>query len=260
MEPIHQIFIFIFGTVIGSFLNAVVWRLHARESFLSGRSYCPHCNHPLSALDLLPILSFLLLRGRCRHCSVRINHSYLFVELIVGLLFLLSALELMPTGSSAIGLAVLAKLLLYWYAIAVLTVVFVFDLKYMLILRKVTFPAAVLVFLANWALGMEVWRLLVGIAACAGFFYLQRLLSNGRWIGGGDVQLGIFMGALLGFPQVLVAMFIAYLSGSLIGIVLLSAKRKGWKSELPFGTFLAASTVLVMLYGEQILQWYFGLM
>ncbi|MFH1046669.1 MAG: prepilin peptidase [Patescibacteria group bacterium] len=254
-----QVFIFVFGTIIGSFLNAVIWRLRTRESFMSGRSYCPHCRHVLAPVDLMPIVSFLLLRGRCRYCSVKISCSYVIVEMTVGLLFLLAALSLIGTGTLDIPVMSLARLLLVWYLIAIFAIVFVFDLKYMLILRSVTFPAAIIALAGNIALGMDFWRPLAGMAVCAGFFHLQYVLSRGKWIGGGDVQLGLLMGAALGFPGVLVAMLLAYVSGALVGVGLLAGKKKGWKSELPFGTFLAAASVLVLLYGDSIVRWYFSL-
>ncbi len=206
------------------------------------------------------MLSYLALLGKCRYCAKKINPSYFIVELTVGILFLLAALRFFEPGLAAIPAMALANLLLSWYLIAILAVVFVFDLKYMLILRSVTLPAAAIALAANLALGVEFWRLGLGILVCAGFFWLQRVLSHGKWIGGGDVHLGVLMGAALGYPYVLVAMFLAYIFGAVIGILLLSLRRKGWKSELPFGTFLAAATVMVLLYGSEITKWYFGLL
>jgi len=255
-----QVFIFIFGIIVGSFINAVLWRLRTKESFVFGRSYCPRCQHELFAIDLLPLFSYLLLRGRCRYCRNKISWSYFIIELVMGVMFLLAAQRLLPSDLLQLSAESLSHLLLTWYLLAVLTVVFVFDLRYMLILRSVTLPAAILAAAANLALGMSWQKIFLGIVVCAGFFWLQRLLSGGRWIGGGDVQLGILMGAALGFPIVLVAMFLSYIVGAVFGVALLSLQHKGWKSELPFGTFLSAATAACLLYGQHILNWYFGLL
>ena len=260
MPPFLQAFIFAFGAVIGSFLNCVIWRLRTRESFLHGRSYCPKCRHALSAADLVPLLSYLLLRGKCRYCALRIDPSYFLIEAVTGLLFLLVALVSLPSGAAMIGAAAMAELILGWFLVAVLVIVFVFDLRYMLIPRSLTLPAAVLALAANLALGDDILMAAVGIAVGGGFFWLQRVLSRGKWVGGGDVNLGLLMGAALGFPSVLVALFFAYIIGALFGVAMMAARRKNMKSEIPFGTFLSASTIFTMLYGQAALNWYLGLL
>ncbi len=254
-----QVFVFVFGAIIGSFLNAVLWRLRTKESFIFGRSYCPHCRHELAAVDLVPIVSYLLLGGKCRYCKKTISPSYLAVELTMGALFLLAALSVLPAGIPVDLSLALPRLLLYWYLIGVFVLVFVFDLRYMMILRSVTLPAAALAALANLALGMNIFALILAAAVGCGFFYLQLVLSKGRWIGGGDVWLGLLMGAALGWPGVLVALFLAYVSGAVFGLALLAMRKKTLQSQLPFGTFLSAAAVLTLLYGERIVAWYLGL-
>ncbi len=254
-----QVFVFVFGAVIGSFLNAVLWRLRTKESFIFGRSYCPQCRHELAAVDLVPIISYLMLGGKCRYCKKPISPSYLAIELIMGALFVLSALAVFPSAVAADPAAGLPRLLLDWYLIAVFLLVFVFDLRYMMILRSVTLPAAALAFLANLALGQSLWALILAAAVGCGFFYLQLILSHGKWIGGGDVWLGLFIGAALGWPGVLIALFIAYVSGAAVGVTLLAMKKKTLQSQLPFGTFLSAAAILTLLYGPRLLDWYFGL-
>jgi prepilin signal peptidase PulO-like enzyme (type II secretory pathway) len=254
MSPLLQAFIFFFGAVIGSFVNAVLWRLRTRESFIFGRSYCPACRHELSAVDLIPILSWLMLGGRCRYCRKPISPSYLIIETVMGALFLMAALRVGVLGESQ-----LARLLFTWYGIAVMVIVFVYDLRYMMILHSVTLPAAAVAFAANWAMGASPARLALAAAAAGGFFYLQYVLSKGRWIGGGDAYLGLMMGAFLGWPAVLVALFLAYVSGAMVSAVLLLSGRRTMKSQLPLGTFLAASSIVVMLWGERLLDWYLGI-
>ena len=258
MSIIGQVFIFAFGAMVGSFLNAVLWRLRCQESFIVGRSYCPECRHNLAALDLVPIVSYLLLGGKCRYCRKPISPSYLLVEIAAGTLFLLAAIQA-AVGRDVLSPAFLPQLLLYWYFIAVLILVFVYDLRYMLILPSVTIPAAIIAIIGNLALGRSWWSLLLGCFIGAGFFYLQLVLSRGEWIGGGDVYLGFLLGAILGWPLVLVALFLAYVSGASVGLILLTSKKKTLKSQLAFGTFLSAATVVSMLYGNSILLWYLGI-
>jgi len=258
MSIIGQVFIFAFGAMIGSFLNAVLWRLRRRESFIVGRSYCPECRHALASVDLVPIVSFLLLGGKCRYCRKPICPSYLLVEIAAGTLFLLAAIQT-AADRDILGPAFMPQMLLYWYFIAVLILVFVYDLRYMLILPSVTVPAAVVALAGNLALGRSWWSLVLGCAIGAGFFYLQLVLSRGKWIGGGDVYLGFLLGAMLGWPLVLVALFLAYVSGAAVGLILLTAKKKTLKSQLAFGTFLSAAAVVSLLYGNRIILWYLGI-
>jgi prepilin signal peptidase PulO-like enzyme (type II secretory pathway) len=257
MEPSLQLFVFFFGAVFGSFTNAVIWRLRTGESFVFGRSYCPQCRHELSAWDLVPTLSYLLLRGRCRYCRKGIHPQYLIVELAMGLLFLAFARADLAAG---FGGRQLMTMLAHWYFAVILTIVFIYDLRYMLILRSVTWPATVLAVLANLALGVPPWRVALGCLVGAGFFYLQYVLSRGRWIGGGDIHFGLLMGAMLAWPGTLMALMIAYIVGAFFGIILLLTKKKTMQSQLPFGTFLAGATLVMLLWGEGIARWYFGLL
>ncbi len=257
LTPLLATFVFVFGAVIGSFLNALLWRLRTGESVAKGRSYCPCCHHTLAARDLVPIFSYLFLGGKCRYCRKGIHPSYVMVELAVGVLFTVFAVR--AFAEPVLSDAALAGLLRDWYAAAVLTVVFVFDLRYMIIPRSVTLPATVILAAASFLLGTGLITIALGLAVGAGFFFLQHLVSKGRWIGGGDINLGGLMGVLLGWPHILVAFFMAYVTGAIVGVVLLAGKRVAWKGQLPFGTFLSAATIVTMLWGEKILTWYFHL-
>ncbi len=250
--------IFVFGTIIGSFLNAVIWRLRTGESVVWGRSYCPSCGHTLSPWDLIPAISYLLLRGRCRYCRKSIGAHYLLVELSTGLLFLAFAAMDIKTGT--LDQTALVQLLVHWYFVAVLTIIFVYDLRYMMILPKVVVPAAILALVANLALGQGALPLVAAAAGAAGFFWLQLAFSRGKWVGGGDVYLGALLGAMLGFPGILVALFLAYISGAVIGSLLILVHRKTWKSEVPFGTFLTAAAVVTLLVGDRLVSWYLGML
>jgi prepilin signal peptidase PulO-like enzyme (type II secretory pathway) len=257
MTIILALFVFAFGAAIGSFLNATVWRLRTGENFVTGRSHCPKCFHKLSAFDLVPILSYLFLRGRCRYCHTGIAWQYVLVEGAVGALFLAAAGSLAP-ADYAWSTDLLLSLLFHWFVIAGMTVVFLYDLRYMLILRKVTVPLTALAFLGSLGLGMGLVELIVGAAVGFGFFWLQMVFSKGRWIGGGDLHLGLLMGVILGWPRIALALWLAYVVGAVVALALMWRGRHGWKSQLPFGTFLAAATVASLLFGERLLGWYFG--
>lgn len=304
--------VFLFGLLAGSFLNSLIWRLRTGEGifFSKGkgvlRSYCPRCGHRLSWQDLLPILSYLFLRGRCRYCKQPISPQYPLVELATGLLFVgLFNLQLSFSDGSIFlqGMEIFLLWfwhLLYWFFLAgALIVIFVYDLKHFLIPDKVLYPVVLLALLNRllesvipryWtmfgvngfefgigapmplALGRALnglsdlvldlnklaTPLLVAFLASA-FFLAIVLISRGRWMGLGDVKFAFFMGLVLGFPKILVALFLAFLLGAAVGIALVAAKRKTMKSEVPFGPFLVTGTLLALFWGQRMIDWYWGL-
>jgi prepilin signal peptidase PulO-like enzyme (type II secretory pathway) len=250
-----SIIVFIFGLAVGSFLNVLIWRLHTGESILNGRSYCPKCKHVLGAKDLVPVFSFLFQKGKCRYCGKLIDWQYPLVELATAILFVAAFLQISDFRFQIL------ELLKNWFVISVMVVVFVYDLKYTLILDKVIYPAAVVALLASPLIdGQGVRRgiatALVAAAIGGGFFLLQYALSKGKWIGGGDVKMGFLMGLILGIKGLLVALFFSYVLGALAGSILVAASKKTMKSAIPFGTFLAVGTLIAMFWGEEILRWY----
>ena len=253
-------FVFIFGLFVGSFLNVVILRLHRQESFIRGSSKCLFCGHKLYPRDLVPFFSFLYLKGRCRYCRERFSVQYPLVELATALAFVLVFVRLLGDFSpDFLTPLTILHLFNWWALVAFLIIIFVYDLKYYLILDSVVWPAVILALTANLVLGMPVWSLLLAMLAGGGFFFLQFVISSGRWIDGGDVRLGALMGAILGWPHILTALFIAYILGSIFSIFLLAGRKKGLKDKLPFGTFLALATFLTMLYGQTLVDWYWSL-
>jgi prepilin signal peptidase PulO-like enzyme (type II secretory pathway) len=248
-------FSLLIGAVVGSFMNVVALRIPRGEK-LGGRSMCPHCRTILSPRDLVPIASFCILRGRCRSCRRKISWQYPLVELGTALLFATALLA--RTGESGIpqSLSDWGFLARDWFAIAVLLVVFLHDLRFGLVFDRVVLPGTAIVLFANGALSVSWQSLALGVAVGAGVFLLQYLASRGRWIGAGDIRLGAFMGALLGFPGVLVALFFAYTVGALVGLILVKAGKKTLGSKIPFGTFLAPATVFALFCGDAIISWY----
>jgi leader peptidase (prepilin peptidase)/N-methyltransferase len=251
--------VFLFGLTVGSFLNCVIYRLEKNESFLRGRSYCPHCKHTLSWQDLIPIFSFLILKGKCRYCHQKISIQYPLVELVTAILFTLIIHYTFPNFLLST---------FYFLASSFLVIIFVYDLKHYIIPDKVIYPAIGITFLYQLfeilaphqiLVGSGILKPLLSAIFAAAFFLVIFLLSRGRWLGFGDVKLGFLMGLFLGFPKILVSLFFAYLIGAIIGIGLILAKKKTLKSEVPFGPFLVTGTFIALFFGEKIISWYFNL-
>lgn len=264
----YAVVIAAFGAIIGSFLNAIIWRW-PQEKTLSGRSVCLHCEHELSASDLVPILSYIVLRGKCRYCKKNIPPRYFLVELITSTLFVLSWFEL---GAVVVLNEIWFSVLFGWFVIAFLVAIFVIDLEHYLILDKMVLPGAVIIILMRFAESLwshyvhHAWNLLWipnifwGIIIGSLPFYLLWKISKEKWIGLGDAKLGIFLGAALGFPGVLIAYFLGFFLGTLVSVPLLLFGKKQLTSKLPLGTFLAVGGVVTLLFGQQILEWYLGLL
>lgn len=253
------IFVGLLGLAIGSFLNVVIGRLRSGETGWRSRSHCPECRTILRPSELIPLISFFVLRGKCRSCKKPISWQYPAVEFSTAALFL-AAYALHAPAIVAGGSLSLLPLLRDWFFIAVLTIVFVVDLRDMVVFDSVTLPAAAIAFLANVALGADPLNLLLAAAIGAGFFLLQYAISRGRWIGGGDIRIGAMMGMMLGFPQVILALFAAYIGGALVAVGLLAAGRAKWTGQMAFGTFLSAATVLVLFFGQPAIDWYASLL
>lgn len=259
--------IFLFGLLVGSFLNAVIYRLHASWSMLEKSSRCPDCRHPLSWLDLVPIVSFFILRRKCRYCQKSISWQYPLVELATGIVFaLIYMVNIIPaevTGKFGIivpdpSMTDVLDIAFQLVFVCFLIVIFVYDLKHYLILDKVLVPGIILAVVYSLLTG----RLLPSVTSAlllSGFFLLLFLVSRGRWIGAGDIKLGLFLGSIAPFPETIALFFIAYLSGAIFSLGLLASGKKNMADRLPFGTFLAFATFCVMLWGEQLTTWYLKL-
>lgn len=245
-------FVFIFGLIIGSFLNALIWRMKAKKSILE-RSCCPKCKHILGVKDLIPLFSFFWQKGRCRYCQKKISWQYPLVEFFTGILFCFVFLKNFGIDSLSINSIILFRDLFF---VSILMIIFVYDLKYGYILDKVTIPAMFVGLILNLILGISWQNLFLATGIGGGFFLAQFLISKGRWIGGGDIRMGALMGLFLGWPQILVALFFSYILGAIIGVGLIFLKKKKWKSEIPFGVFLAIGSIISLFFGTQILAGY----
>ena len=254
-------FVFILGLLVGSFLNVVIFRLHRGESFISGNSKCLFCSHKLKARDLVPLFSYLFLKGRCRHCKHKFSAQYFLVEIATALSFVLIYINIFPNLDILSGSWLDIWQLFVWFTmVSWLIIIFVYDLRHYLILDIVVIPAIVLALIFNFVLGFNILHLLLAALVGGGFFLFQFLISKGKWIGGGDIRLGVFMGVLLGWPHILTALFLAYILGSVISIILLTTNKKHLTDKVPFGTFLTLATIITMLYGDWLVAWYWSIL
>lgn len=250
-------FFFFFGLILGSFLNSIIWRLWDNIAIFSrARSVCIHCRKQLSWKENIPLLSWLVLKGKCAHCHRNISAYYPLVELGVAICFTLVANYYLPVSNFSEW-----RLLRDLVFTAFLVVIFVQDLRYQVILPNVVWAGAVFGLVINVSfLGYDFNSLALGALIGGGFFLAQYLLSDGRWIGGGDVRLGVMMGLWLGWQNTVVAIFLAYIIGAIFAVFLLITKRASGKTAIPFGTFLAATTMISMYWGADLVQWYVGLL
>lgn len=249
------VFSLILGMLIGSFINCLAWRLYKEETIL-GRSYCPKCLSGIKWYDNIPVLSFLILKGKCRSCSKKISWQYPLVELVTGLLFYLAFLFFGPSP-----LFLLKSLII----IAILVLVFIFDFRWYLIpVSALLWGGAAVIILGfltfNQNIGYYLFALVATIALAAVFFGAQYLITRGKGLGEGDIWLGMFLGAA--FTNVLeltVAILSAYFIGATVGVGLLITGNKKWSSKLPLGVFLSIGAIISLFWGQQIASWYLGL-
>lgn len=265
----------VLGLCMGSFVNALVWRLHEQElsksknkskkrlgklSITKGRSMCPNCRHELAVRDLIPVLSWLSLRGKCRYCKKPISAQYPIVEIVTSALFVLSYIT-WPTDFDITQLVLLAL----WLEMMVgLMALFLYDARWMILPDKIVMPlgaiAGAMAFITVISSSnplVSIINVILSVAVGGGIFYVLFQVSDGKWIGGGDVKLGWVIGLFLATPaRSFLMIFIAALLGCLISIPLLFSHKLKRTSIIPFGPFLIVSAVIVQLYGQDILNWY----
>ena len=241
---------FILGVCVGSFLNVLVDRLPRNESFLKGRSHCEKCKKELAWYDLIPLLSFSFLKGKCRYCQVRLSWYYPAVELTTGFLFAAVLFFVLGRNINII------TFIYYCFIVSSLIVIFFSDLKYGIIPDKIVFPAILASFLFL-ILNSQLSALnyLLSAVGASLFFLFLFLITRGRGMGFGDVKLAFLMGLILGFPNIVVSLYIAFLTGAVIGCILIIwRKKKLAGTSIPFGPFLVLGTFLAIIWGENLLQ------
>ena len=245
------------GLIIGSAINAIVWRLYVGKSWVRGHSMCPECEYRLVAKDLVPVFSWLFLGGRCRYCKATIHWQYPVVELLTAALFGLSAVVLAPYSTKAYVLLAIWLLLLVH-----LIILAVYDLRWMILPNRVIYPAigvavVQLGLFAAWGGSYHIWLgPLIAATMAGGAFWILASVADGKLMGGGDVKLVFLMGLILGLQRTGLALFLSFDSAALIGIILILLHLRKRTDYLPFGPFLIAGTIMAYFYGTQIIHWY----
>jgi len=260
---INAIIIFIVGLIIGSFLNVLICRLPDIESIIKTRSHCPNCKHKLYWYDLIPVISFVMLGRKCRYCKGKISWQYPLVELVTALLFILIYLEFGLT-LSAIYLMLIS---------CVLIVIFVYDQ-----IRQIIPDSMVIIGLAlsliYYCLSVyhhhyyyhyyyyyyyDFEHVILGIVIPIIFLGSIVFFTKGKGIGVGDVKLAALLGLMLGYPLIIVGLFMAFIIGALFGLILIIAGKKKMKDTIAFGPFLIIGFYIAFFWGYQIINWCFGM-
>jgi leader peptidase (prepilin peptidase)/N-methyltransferase len=253
------VLVVIFGLVLGSFLNVVRYRLPRKMDIVGGRSKCPRCKQTIAWYDNVPVVSYILLRGRCRACSWRIPPTYLVTEVASGLVFLLVWMEFGWPPAIA-----------YWVLSALLIATAGIDFDKGIIPNRLTFPGIVagLVFSltllrgdASFATGLlrSVAGLVAGGGSLLAVGFLYKLLRKVEGIGGGDVKLMAMVGAFLGIKLVLLSIFLGSLAGGIGGLFVMQKSGKGMQTSIPFGVFLSPAAIVCMLWGNRLIEAYVNL-
>lgn len=252
--------IFILGLIVGSFLNVCIYRLPRDLSIISPSSTCPTCKNPIKPWDNIPLISYLLLRGKCRSCGEKISIRYPFVEFLNGIFYLIVfyffgfGWHLLPT---------------FAFVSAMILITFI-DLEFQIIPDVITLPGIILGVISASLLLPDPFQninsnltlvgftnSLIGLFLGGGLFYIIAVVSRGG-MGGGDIKMMAMVGAFMGWKAVLMVTFIGSLLGSIVGIFLMFIKGKDRKTKVPFGPFLAFGSIITLFFGGTILRWYLG--
>lgn len=251
---VFDIFVFVGGLVVGSFLNVCICRMPKDESVVSPPSHCPRCGYRIRWYDNIPIVSYLVLAGACRGCGTRISLQYPLVELLNGLLTLLLFLRFGPS---------LTFLALFLFCSSLVVITFI-DIEHQIIPDEISLPGIVAGFLFSFFLPWLGWlNSLAGILLGGGSLLLvaygYQWLTGKEGMGGGDIKLLAMMGAFLGWKSVPFIIFASSLVGSVVGITVMLIQKKDSKLAIPYGPYLAFGAVLYIFYGRQLIQWYLSL-
>ncbi|WP_172856669.1 A24 family peptidase [Thermoanaerobacterium sp. RBIITD] len=248
MMYLQYILVFIFGTIIGSFLNVVIYRIPRKESIVYPPSHCTKCGHKLKPVDLFPVLSYILLKGRCRHCGEKISIRYPAVEFLTGFIFFIIFYHF--------GLSI--KALSYIFLSAVLVAITFIDIEHKIIPNKIILTGLIggiifRVLLYNYG----ILDYVIGFALGGGILLLISIISGGG-MGGGDIKLMALIGLFVGWKLTLTTLFIAVLLGAIGGIILIILKVKTRKDYIPFGPYISMACLISILYGYDLLNLYIG--
>lgn len=251
------VFAIVGGLIVAGGLSGLVFRTHFEWAWMRPRKACIKCEVPRKGSDLIPFFGDVVMNYRCRACRAHIAWQYPAIEITVVLLVLFHAWRYatgtwIPTIDSDLTWIFAARDMLFSLFLLVL---FVYDLKYQLIMDRFTIPAMVGALALNIGLGISGYELVLAMATLVVFFLIQHVISGGRLLGSGDVRMGLVIGAMLGFMSGIVAVLLAYVIGALVGTVLLMMRRVTLHDRVPFGTFLAVASLLMLVWGHSVLSW-----
>lgn len=247
MELYFTFVFFFLGTIFGSFLNVVIYRIPRNESIVHGRSHCPNCNHVLSPLELIPIISYLFLNAKCKECKTSISIRYPLIELLTGILFVISY--------NTFGISL--QLILANALSLVLISITMIDIDTMEIKDRFQIILLLLAFINLFISPYPILDHLIGFFIISILFYIIAVLTDG--MGGGDIKLIAIGGFLLGYKATLVAFFIASVTGSILALYLLIFKKSNRKAQIAFGPFLCIGIYIAYHFAEPIIQYYISL-
>ena len=243
-QPLIAVTLFIFGVSIGSFANVCIYRLPKKQSVLFPRSYCTTYSAPIRPLDNIPVISYLVLKGKCRDCNNNISITYPFIEIITALLVL--------AGFFKFGLTF--DFLVYVLVVPALVIITAVDIKHQIIPNVITLPGLALGLVAgSYSIGYV--NSFMGFLLGCGLFYLVTLLSNGG-MGGGDIKYIAAAGAFVGWQKVLLIIFIGAVLGTFVGLFQIIVQKKTRKNIIPFGPLLAVATLITLLHGNLLIKLY----
>ena len=250
-----EVMAFIFGLCIGSFLNVCIYRIPESKSIVHPRSMCPNCGAFIRFYDNIPVLSYVALKGKCRHCNASISLRYPVIELLSGLFAMGTVLKYGITLEAAI----------YYAFIAALLVITFIDIDHQIIPDVITLPGIPICFAASFVLPkITVLESALGILIGGGSLFLvawlYHLVTKKEGMGGGDIKLLGMMGAIIGWKGVLFTIFAASAIGTICGILIILKTRKTMKLAVPFGPFLAIGGIAYIFFGPLLISWYFNLL
>jgi len=249
IKEVFLYFIFIIcGLIIGSFLNVAIYRIPRKISIIKLSSFCPHCNKKIAFYDNIPIISYIILKGKCRNCNAKISFVYPLVEFLTALLFLANYIFF------GLSIKTLTGILLC----SLLIVVSFIDINFGIIPNVIVLPFAAIGLIINITSNLSRWWLPLAFSFGAFLFMLIIHLIYPKGMGMGDIKLSLMVGAFL-VKNVVVALFLGFLAGSIFGLIFILAKKRKLKQTIPFGPFISIGAVIALFWGDFILKWYTSL-
>ena len=250
---INVVLIFILGLIVGSFSNVCIYRIPRNESIIYPASHCPKCRSKIKPVDNIPLLSYLLLKGRCRNCKSKISIQYPVVELLTGLIYLIIYL--------IYGLSI--QSLIYIILSSALIIIAFIDLNEQIVPDVISLPGIVVGFILSFFVPyISFINSALGVAAGGGIILIIGLggsvIFKKEAMGGGDVKLAAMVGAFLGWRYIIISLFLGFFLGALAGIFLILSKIKSREDAMPFGPFIVLGSMITLLWGEKIISWYLG--